>query len=42
MPNMTLGHGRSETDMTNSEVMTLAVQWRELAKTVFVPHTEAE
>jgi len=28
--------------MTNPDVMTLAVHWRELANTVFVPHTEAE
>jgi HTH-type transcriptional regulator/antitoxin HigA len=42
MPNMTQGPGRSEADMTNLDVMTLAIHWRELAKTVFVPHTEAE
>ena len=28
--------------MTNPDVMTLAVYWRALAKTVFVPHTEAD
>ena len=28
--------------MTNPDVTILATHWRELAKTVFVPHTEAE
>ena len=28
--------------MTQPDVKTLAGHWRELAKTVFVPHTEAE
>ena len=36
------GRGRSETAMMDADVATVAVHWRELAKTVFVPHTEAE
>jgi HTH-type transcriptional regulator / antitoxin HigA len=28
--------------MTNPDVTVLATHWRELAKTIFVPHTEAE
>jgi HTH-type transcriptional regulator / antitoxin HigA len=39
---MTQGPGRSEADMTNPDVTTLATHWRELAKAIFVPHTEAE
>jgi HTH-type transcriptional regulator / antitoxin HigA len=28
--------------MTNPDVMTVAAHWRELAKAIFVPHTEVE
>ena len=42
MPNMTQGHGGSKTGMTNPDVATVATHWVELAKTIFVPHTEVE
>jgi HTH-type transcriptional regulator/antitoxin HigA len=39
---MMQGHGRSEADMANLDVKILATQWMELAKAIFVPHTEVE
>jgi len=42
MPNMKQGHGRSKADMAKPDVTTMTTHWTELAKTISVPHTEAE
>ena len=42
MPNMKQGHGRSKADMAKPDVTTVTTHWTELAKTISVPHTEAE
>jgi len=42
MPNMTQEHGRSNVDMTNPDVTTVATHWVELTKPLFVTRTETE